>query len=193
MIDRRILMKGAGLMAVAAGMATRQSSAAQEVPFSSGTDAPKLQAPAIACDCHMHIYDSRFPVAPNATLKPPDAHVEDYRLLQQRIGTTRNVVVTPGTSKFTVTWDASTESDLSGYRIYYGSASGAPYGTVVDAVDVGPVDVPVTTNGTYYVTVTAYDLDYNDMVEDGTKPLGVNQVLGHESWYAPEKTVTTTP
>jgi D-galactarolactone isomerase len=97
MIDRRTLMKGAGLMAVAAGMATRQSSAAQEVPFSSGTEAPKLQAPAIACDCHMHIYDSRFPVAPNATLKPPDAHVEDYRLLQQRIGTTRNVVVTPST------------------------------------------------------------------------------------------------
>jgi D-galactarolactone isomerase len=96
MIDRRILMKGAGLMALTAGMA-RQGSAAQEVPFSSGTEAPKLQAPAIACDCHMHIYDSRFPVAPNATLKPPDAHVEDYRLLQQRIGTTRNVVVTPST------------------------------------------------------------------------------------------------
>src|SRR5437660_183769 len=97
MIDRRILMKAAGLMALTAGMAVRQGSAAQEVPFSSGTEAPKLQAPAIACDCHMHIYDSRFPVAPNATLKPPDAHVEDYRLLQQRIGTTRNVVVTPST------------------------------------------------------------------------------------------------
>ena len=45
----------------------------------------------------MHIYDRRFPVAANATLRPPDAHVEDYRLLQQRIGTTRNVVVTPST------------------------------------------------------------------------------------------------
>ncbi len=100
MIERRTLMKGAGLMALAAataGMHARQSGAAQDVPFSSGTQAPKLKAPAIACDCHMHIYDSRFPAAPTATLKPPDAHVEDYRLLQQRIGTTRNVVVQPST------------------------------------------------------------------------------------------------
>jgi D-galactarolactone isomerase len=74
-----------------------QMRAASEVPFSAGTGAPKLKVPANACDSHMHIYDSRFPVAANATLRPPDAHVEDYRLLQQRIGTTRNVVVTPST------------------------------------------------------------------------------------------------
>jgi D-galactarolactone isomerase len=74
-----------------------QMRAASEVPFSAGTRAPKLKVPANACDCHMHIYDSRFPATANATLRPPDAHVEDYRLLQQRIGTTRNVVVTPST------------------------------------------------------------------------------------------------
>jgi predicted TIM-barrel fold metal-dependent hydrolase len=45
----------------------------------------------------MHIYDSRFPVAANATLRPSDALVPDYKLLQKRIGTTRNVVVTPST------------------------------------------------------------------------------------------------
>ena len=45
----------------------------------------------------MHIYDSRFPIAPSATLKPADAKVDDYRLLQKRIGTTRNVVVQPST------------------------------------------------------------------------------------------------
>ena len=74
-----------------------QMRAASEVPFSAGTRAPKLKVPANACDCHMHFYDRRFPAAANATLRPPDAHVEDYRLLQQRIGTTRNVVVTPST------------------------------------------------------------------------------------------------
>ena len=36
----------------------------QAVPWSSGTEPPKLKAPPNACDCHMHIYDSRFPVAP---------------------------------------------------------------------------------------------------------------------------------
>ena len=46
---------------------------------------------------HHHIYDSRFPIAPSAALKPGDATVADYRKLQRRIGTTRHVVVQPST------------------------------------------------------------------------------------------------
>jgi D-galactarolactone isomerase len=45
----------------------------------------------------MHIYDSRFPVAPTAKLRPGNATVDDYRRLQKRLGTTRNVVVNPST------------------------------------------------------------------------------------------------
>jgi hypothetical protein len=45
----------------------------------------------------MHIYDHRFPVAPKAKLRPPDATVDDYRRLQKRLGLTRNGVVTPST------------------------------------------------------------------------------------------------
>ena len=45
----------------------------------------------------MHIYDARYPVAANATLRPADALVDDYHLLQKRTGTTRNVIVTPST------------------------------------------------------------------------------------------------
>lgn len=45
----------------------------------------------------MHIYDSRFPIASSARLRPPDASVDDYRRLQERLGTTRAVVVTPST------------------------------------------------------------------------------------------------
>jgi predicted TIM-barrel fold metal-dependent hydrolase len=67
------------------------------VPWSSGTEPTKLKAPPNACDCHMHIYDSRFPVAPNATLRPPDASIDAYRLHQRRLGTTRTIVVNPST------------------------------------------------------------------------------------------------
>jgi D-galactarolactone isomerase len=67
------------------------------VNWSSGTERPKSKAPSNAADCHHHIYDARFPVAPNATLKPGDAFVADYRALQRRIGTTRNVIVQPST------------------------------------------------------------------------------------------------
>ncbi len=87
---------GAAIMA-AAGIKTSTAQTQQAAPWSSGIEAPKLKAPPNACDCHMHIYDSRFPVAPNAKLRPPDATVDAYRLFQKRIGTTRNVVVTPST------------------------------------------------------------------------------------------------
>jgi len=99
MIARRTLLKGASLAAVAATFsgAAGRSAHAQQVPYSSGTEAPKLKVPANACDCHMHIYDARFPAVANATLKPPDALVDDYKKLQKRIGTSRNVIVTPST------------------------------------------------------------------------------------------------
>ncbi len=50
-----------------------------------------------ACDCHMHVYHSRYPVAPGAKLRPADASVEDYRQVQRVLGTQRVIVVTPST------------------------------------------------------------------------------------------------
>jgi predicted TIM-barrel fold metal-dependent hydrolase len=97
-LERRAFLQGVGLAAMAAaGLSVQKAHAQQQVPWSSGTDLPKLKLPADACDSHMHIYDGRFPIAPSATLKPGDAKVSDYRLLQKRNGTTRNVVVQPST------------------------------------------------------------------------------------------------
>ena len=62
------------------------------VPNSSGTELPRLKAPANAADCHIHIYDPAF--APPVT-RPANATVADYRLLQKRIGVSRVVIVTP--------------------------------------------------------------------------------------------------
>ncbi|HEV7801825.1 MAG TPA: amidohydrolase family protein [Burkholderiales bacterium] len=62
------------------------------VPNSSGTEPPKLKAPANAADCHIHIYDPRF--APPVE-RPSNSTVADYRLLQKRIGFSRVVIVTP--------------------------------------------------------------------------------------------------
>lgn len=71
--------------------------AVRSVRFSAGSAAPRTVVPAGACDCHVHVYDSRFPPAPLAKLLPPDASAQDYRALQRRIGTTRVVLVTPST------------------------------------------------------------------------------------------------
>jgi D-galactarolactone isomerase len=100
-MDRRELLKTLSLAAAGAltGCATATTTATQPGPvkFSAGTATPKSKAPANATDCHHHVYNSKFPVDPTATLRPPDALVEDYRALQRRIGTTRNVLVQPST------------------------------------------------------------------------------------------------
>lgn len=98
-IERRMFLKAAAAMTAATGTAMAGAGRvfAQQAPHSAGTAAPKLKAPPNAADCHMHIYDSRFPAAANAVLLPPDARVDDYRIVQKRLGTTRNVVVQPST------------------------------------------------------------------------------------------------
>ena len=65
------------------------------IPNTSGTQAPKLSVPVNACDCHMHIYDAKFPQAADAAALHAAASVDEYRLIQKRLGTSRTVVVTP--------------------------------------------------------------------------------------------------
>jgi D-galactarolactone isomerase len=50
-----------------------------------------------ACDTHTHFYDSRYPVAPSALLRPPDAGPGDYSTLQRALGMERIVIVQPTT------------------------------------------------------------------------------------------------
>lgn len=70
---------------------------AATAPFSAGQGRTSVDVPPGACDCHVHVYDRRFPAIPGARLQPPDASVDDYRRLQQRTGCERVVFVTPST------------------------------------------------------------------------------------------------
>jgi len=96
-VGRRVFLQGLGGAAIAATGLSIRAANAQQVLWSSGTEPAKIKMPADACDCHHHIYDSKYPIAPTATLKPGDAKAADYKLLQKRIGTTRSVVVQPST------------------------------------------------------------------------------------------------
>ncbi|HNW60327.1 MAG TPA: fibronectin type III domain-containing protein [bacterium] len=61
-----------------------------------------------------------------------------------------------------VTWDANTESDLAGYRIYYGVAPSV-YPEMVDVGNVTSYTIQNLTEGqTYYLVVTAYDRSGNE-------------------------------
>ena len=98
MIPRRTFITGASMLALGASTSRMfvRASLAQQVPNSAGTGPARLKAPPGACDCHHHIYDgARFPPATPGGLIVPGARVEEFRLLQRRIGTSRNIVVTP--------------------------------------------------------------------------------------------------
>ena len=92
---RSLLMTVPGLAIGAAQFVCGEDG--QPVKWSSGSEQPKTKVPPNAADCHHHIYDARYPADPKAVLRPGDATVADYRLLQKRLGTTRNVIVQPST------------------------------------------------------------------------------------------------
>ncbi len=87
----------------------------QNVPNSTGTAPPRLSAPANAADCHIHIYDSRYP---SSSPVLAGGTVADYRLLQKRVGVSRVVIVTPRhyVTDNTVTSDAIRELGIDNAR-----------------------------------------------------------------------------
>ncbi|MFH5249915.1 amidohydrolase family protein [Burkholderia semiarida] len=101
--------------------------AAADETWSSGIERPAFQLPEGTIDCHMHIYDDRFPVAPGTTLRPPNATVAQYRRVQTRIGVKRNVVVTPSTygtdNRCTLAAIAQFGDDARGVAVVDGTVS----------------------------------------------------------------------
>lgn len=85
------------------------------------------------------------------------------------------LVPTPGVSTVSLSWNANSEADIAGYKVYYDTDSGLPYqGTDANEGD-SPIDVGNVTGfvlsslgSTCYLAVTAYDAD------------------GNESWYSEE-------
>lgn len=48
-----------------------------------------------ACDCHMHVCEDVWPLAPTALAQPPHAPLAEYRGVQQALGLARAVIVQP--------------------------------------------------------------------------------------------------
>jgi D-galactarolactone isomerase len=88
------------------------------IPNSAGKWAPKRMAPPAACDAHIHIYDPRFPATRPSARLTRNATVSDYRLLQNRLGTQRTVVVQPAAYGFdnSVTLDAIAQLGIASAR-----------------------------------------------------------------------------
>jgi predicted TIM-barrel fold metal-dependent hydrolase len=70
--------------------------AASALPARTWAAAP-VTMPAGAVDCHNHVMGAlaKYPYAADRTYTPPEANVADLKALRARIGTARNVLVTP--------------------------------------------------------------------------------------------------
>jgi D-galactarolactone isomerase len=85
----------------------------------------------------MHIYDDRFPLAPTATFKPPNAPASAYRKVQQDLGITRAIVVQPTGYGFdnrcTLEGIAQLGSDARGVAVVPPDVTGAELERLTDA------------------------------------------------------------
>ena len=72
-----------------------------------------------ACDCHVHIYEDKYPMVPNVAWVPPHLPVSTYREVQKALGLSRAVVVQPSAYGFdnSCTLDAVAQLGESGRGI----------------------------------------------------------------------------
>lgn len=61
---------------------------------------PTLVPPPDSCDCHMHVYEARYPILPTWTAPIPKAPAADYLHVQRELGLQRVVVVQPNAYGF---------------------------------------------------------------------------------------------
>jgi len=80
-------------------------------------------------------------------------------------------------------WSANEESDLAGYKLYYGDPTGYSYSTVIDLGNVTTFTVTGGDIATEYA-ITAYDTSL-----DGTDDM----VDGNESWFSKANTLPDLP
>jgi hypothetical protein len=89
-----------------------------------------------------------------------------------------------------ITWDANTEPDVSGYKLYYGTTSGGPYSTVIDVGNVTTKDVVISplAGARFYFALSAYNdagesslSDEVNIIVPGTippaKPRGIRAII----------------
>lgn len=70
----------------------------------------------------------------------------------------------PFTSTHTISWNANTETDLAGYKVYAGRASGVYPDPGINVGNVTSYQLTIDDSGAWFFQVTAYDTSDNESV-----------------------------
>lgn len=95
-----------------------------------------------------------------------------------------NVSKSISNGRIVLSWTANQESDIAGYKVYYGGFTGYSYTNSVDAGNVLTYTLPAGVGIDEDIAVTAYDAS-----KDGTD----DQFDGNESWYSPANKAPVKP
>jgi len=93
-----------------------------------------------------------------------------------------------------VQWAGSQETDLAGYRVFWGTKDTFSYDNVADVQENTSHTIDGLALGTVYrVAVTAYDQDFREMKDDPDTAVNEYQTNGHESWFSVKSFTKTSP
>ena len=67
------------------------------------------------------------------------------------------IIASAATSSVTLAWDANTEADLAGYKLYRATTAGGPYTLAQTVGKVTTTTLTGVVDGTHYFVLTAFD------------------------------------
>lgn len=105
-------------------------------------------------------------------------------IINAPISMPNNLVKSVSAGRVVLTWIANAESDIAGYKVYYGGFTGYSYSTVIDVGNVTSYTLPAGVSINEDIAVTAYDSD-KDGIDD--------QFDGNESWYSTANVAPSIP
>jgi hypothetical protein len=95
--------------------------------------------------------------------------------------------------KLILNWHDNPEGDTAGYKIYWGTASDFSYEYFDDAGKTTSYTINDLDAETYFVAVTAYDANFDEVNDDPATLINENQTSGYESWYARANNLAAMP
>ncbi|MFZ2323178.1 MAG: T9SS type A sorting domain-containing protein [Ignavibacteriaceae bacterium] len=92
--------------------------------------------------------------------------------------------VVTGDNEISLSWNPNPESDIAGYKIYWGLVSEFPSMNSADVGNVTNYNLQSLSSGKYFILVSAYDDNAAAINDDPLTVTNEKQTSGNESWFS---------